>query len=103
VRAGTLGEAVSPSTAEQLQLAKELKRVGVIFYGAWWCSHCFHQKNLFGTEAGQQLPYVECDKNDEGRDRCRQAGVKAFPTWVLGEKRSEGVMSLKELRSWAGL
>jgi len=103
VRAGTLGEAVSPSTAEQLQLAKELKRVGVIFYGAWWCSHCFHQKNLFGPEAGQQLPYVECDKNDEGRDRCRQAGVKAFPTWVLGEKRSEGVMSLKELRSWAGL
>ena len=86
VRAGTLGEAVSPSTAEQLQLAKELKRLGVIFYGAWWCSHCFHQKNLFGTEAGQQLPYVECDKNDEGRDRCRQAGVKAFPTtrgaWV---------------------
>jgi len=103
VRAGTLGEAVSPSTAEQLQLAKELKRVGVIFYGAWWCSHCFPPKNLFGTEAGQQLPYVECDKNDEGRDRCRQAGVKAFPTWVLGEKRSEGVMSLKELRSWAGL
>jgi len=103
LRAGTLGEAVSPSTGEQLQLAKELKRLGAIFYGAWWCSHCFHQKNLFGTEAGQQLPYVECDKNAEGRDRCRQAGVKAFPTWVLGEKRSEGVMSLKELRSWAGL
>jgi hypothetical protein len=46
---------------------------------------------------------VECDKNDEGRDRCRQAVVKAFPTCVLGEKRSEGVMSLKDLRSWAGL
>jgi hypothetical protein len=76
VRAGTLGEAVSPSTGEHLQLAKELKRVGAIFYGAWWCSHCFHQKNLFGTEAGQQLPYVECDKNDEGRDRRARAHAR---------------------------
>ena len=61
------------------------------------------QKNLFGTEAGRELPYVECDTDDAGRERCKKAGIKAFPTWVHGEKRSEGVMSLKELRSWAGL
>jgi glutaredoxin len=103
LRAGNLGEAVSPSTTEQLKLADDLKRIGAILYGAWWCSHCFHQKNLFGTEAGRRLPYVECEKVEEDRQRCREAGVKAFPTWILGEKRSEGVMSLKELRQWAGL
>jgi glutaredoxin len=103
LRAGNLGDAVSPSNQEQLQLAKALKRIGAIFYGAWWCTHCFHQKNLFGTEAGRELPYVECDKTDEGRERCRKAGVKAFPTWILGGKRNEGVMNLKELRSWAEL
>ena len=102
-RAGNLGDAVSPSTAEQLQFAKALKQMGAIFYGAWWCTHCFHQKNLFGTEAGRELPYVECDKEDAGRERCKKAGIKAFPTWTLGEKRKEGVMNLKELRSWAEL
>lgn len=103
LRANNLGDAVSPSTVEQLQFAKALKQMGAIFYGAWWCTHCFHQKNLFGTEAGREIPYVECDKDDAGRERCRKAGIKAFPTWTLGEKRSEGVMKLKELKVWAGL
>jgi glutaredoxin len=96
-------EVVSPSRPDQVRLAEDLQRKGAIVYGAWWCSHCFHQKNLFGTEGARRLPYVECDKTDEGRERCRKAGIRAFPTWVLGEKRSEGVMTLDELRTWAGL
>ncbi len=101
--AGNLGDAVEPSNAEQLNLARQLKQAGVIFYGAWWCGACFHQKNLFGTEAGRELPYVECDKDDAGREQCRQAQIKAFPTWVLGDQRAEGVMTLPQLRNWAGL
>lgn len=102
-RSAPAQEVVSPSRPEQIRLADELQRKGAIFYGAWWCSYCFHQKNLFGTEAAQRLPYVECDKTDEGRERCRKAGIRAFPTWVLGDKRSEGMMTLDELRTWAGL
>ena len=29
-------------------------------YGAFWCSHCFEQKQAFGAEAAHELPYVEC-------------------------------------------
>ncbi|MCP9917850.1 hypothetical protein [Cyanobium sp. ATX 6F1] len=101
--AGSQGiEAVSPSTLSQIALADHLRAKGAIFYGAWWCSHCFHQKNLFGTEAARKLPYLECDKDDQGRQKCVAAKVKAFPTWVLGSERREGVQSLAELSAWSG-
>ena len=103
LRAGSLGDAVEPSTQSQIKLARDLKQAGAIFYGAWWCTHCFHQKNLFGTEGGRELPYVECASDEAGKERCREAGVRAFPTWMLGGKRKEGVMTLEELRAWAGL
>ncbi|MFM7652663.1 MAG: hypothetical protein ACKO5M_07075 [Vulcanococcus sp.] len=98
----SLGEAVSPSTPEQMDLVEHLRLKGAVFYGAWWCPHCFHQKNLFGTEAGQRLPYVECDKDDAGRQRCAAASIRAFPTWDLKGERREGVLTLEELKLWSG-
>ncbi|NDG75354.1 MAG: hypothetical protein EBX49_08500 [Synechococcaceae bacterium WB8_1B_136] len=97
-----VGEAVSPSTPEQLALVEHLRSKGAVFYGAWWCPHCFHQKNLFGTEAGRRLPYVECDKDEAGRQRCLAAKVRAYPSWYLGGERREGVQSLEELKLWSG-
>ena len=41
-------------------LARRLKVAGAKFYGAFWCSHCFDQKQEFGMEAQEDLPYVEC-------------------------------------------
>ncbi|WP_094556311.1 hypothetical protein [Synechococcus sp. 1G10] len=99
---GSLGEAVSPSTPEQKALVEHLRTRGAIFYGAWWCPHCFHQKNLFGTEAGQRLPYVECDKDQAGRERCQAAKIRAFPTWDLGGERREGLLTIEELAVWSG-
>jgi len=98
----SLGEAVSPSTAEQMALVEHLRLKGAVFYGAWWCPHCFHQKSLFGVEAGQRLPYVECDKDDAGRHRCAAASIRAFPTWDLNGERREGMLSLEELKIWSG-
>jgi hypothetical protein len=98
----TLGEALGPSTSDQLQLTEHLRRIGVLFYGAWWCPACFRQKSLFGQQAGERLPYVECDKTEAGRERCRAAGIKAYPTWVHGDKRVEGVQNLEELKRWSG-
>jgi hypothetical protein len=85
-----------------MALVEHLRLKGAVFYGAWWCPHCFHQKNLFGIEAGQRLPYVECDKDDAGRRRCAAAGIRAFPTWDLNGERREGTLSLEELRAWSG-
>jgi hypothetical protein len=98
------GQASKPqaSNAEQLRLADHLKRVGMIFYGAWWCGHCQHQKALFGSPAEERLPYVECDKDDNGRQRCNTAKVRAYPSWDYQGERREGVLSLDELKLWSG-
>jgi hypothetical protein len=99
---GTLGEALSPSTAEQKALVEHLRGIGAVFYGAWWCPACFRQKSLFGKEAGERLPYVECDKEDPGRKRCEAASIRAYPTWDLRGERREGTLSLEELKQWSG-
>ena len=93
----TLGQAIKPSNAAQLALVRRLRERGALYYGAWWCPACFRQKNLFGQEAGNQLPYVECEKTDADRQRCNRVGIKAYPTWVLGDKRVEGILSLDAL------
>lgn len=98
----TLGPAMEPSTAQQVALVDHLRRQGVVFYGAWWCPACFKQKNLFGQQAGNQLPYVECEKTDEQRQRCERAKIEAYPTWVKGSERLEGVQSLQRLGEWTG-
>ena len=98
----SLGEALEHSNAEQLALSDHLRQRNVMFYGAWWCPASFRQKHLFGKEAGNRLPYVECDKEPAGRERCRAAGVQAYPTWVMGRQRVEGVQSVEELKQWSG-
>ena len=47
----------------------------------------------------KDIPYVECDpKGVNARtDLCRQAGVKAFPTWVINGQTREGMMTLDQL------
>ncbi len=97
-----IGEALQHSNDEQKALGEWLRQQGVIFYGAWWCPACFQQKNLFGKEAGNRLPYVECEKEEAGRQKCQAATVRAYPTWVMGSQRLEGVQSLEELKSWSG-
>jgi uncharacterized membrane protein/glutaredoxin len=79
-------------------LARHLREKGAVMYGAYWCPHCAEQKALFG-DAASDVPYVECAKDGiNGRpDLCEKAGVKAFPTWVLGAERREGVQSLAAL------
>jgi hypothetical protein len=97
-----IGEALQASNSDQLSLTEYLRRRGALFYGAWWCPACFRQKHLFGKEAGNRLPYVECDKTDAGRERCKAADIRAYPTWVMGDRRLEGVQSLEELKRWSG-
>ena len=100
--AGSGSSAAEPSASRGKALAEHLKRKGALFYGAWWCPHCVHQKELFGVEAIELLPYVECDKDDAGRQRCEKAEVKAYPTWDLNGERRVGVLSLDELEIWSG-
>jgi hypothetical protein len=42
---------------------------------------------------------VECDPNGRDADsgRCDRIGVRAYPTWTVGGRRFEGVMTLSDL------
>jgi uncharacterized membrane protein/glutaredoxin len=83
-------------------LARHLREQGAVMYGAYWCPHCTEQKALFG-DAVKDIPYVECAKDAvNGRpDLCEKAGVKSFPTWVMGTERREGVQSLSALSTFS--
>ena len=83
-------------------LARHLREQGAVMYGAYWCPRCTEQKALFG-DAAKDIPYVECAKDGvNGRpDLCEKAGVKAFPTWVMGTERREGVQSLSALSAFS--
>jgi uncharacterized membrane protein/glutaredoxin len=83
-------------------LARHLREKGAVMYGAHWCPHCTEQKALFGA-AAKDVPYVECaaDAVNGRPDLCQQAGVKSFPTWVMGTERREGTQSLRALADFS--
>ena len=64
------------------EFAKCIADSGAKFYGAFWCSHCKDQKDLFGDSA-QYLPYVECSTPDGNNQLpvCADEGIKIYPTW----------------------
>lgn len=84
--------------------AKCLDEKGMKFYGAYWCSWCKKQKELF-ADAAQYLPYIECidPETDQISAECTEAGIQGFPTWEFpnGEK-SSGYKSLEELSEASG-
>jgi uncharacterized membrane protein len=84
-------------------LARHLVATGATFYGTYWCRFCAEQKRLFG-QAAAYLPYVECDpRSPRGQPAvCARAGVRAYPTWVIGGQRFEGVIPLADLARLSG-
>ncbi|KAH9295972.1 hypothetical protein KI387_039560, partial [Taxus chinensis] len=76
------------SSPVAISLAKHLHSVGAKLYGAFWCSHCFEQKQMFGAEAAKILDYVECyptgyRKGVKIAKACEVANIRGFPTWVV--------------------
>jgi glutaredoxin-related protein len=54
------------STAQAVELAKEMQQKGITMYGAFWCPHCARQKEIFGKEAWSYINYVECASKGYG-------------------------------------
>jgi hypothetical protein len=98
-------EIKTTSGAAEIALAKHLKQAGVKVYGAYWCPHCYEQKQLFGKQAWKSIASVECAedalKNPQPK-LCRQAGVEGFPTWSIGGKLDAGVKKLSQLAKLTG-
>ena len=94
----------SKSTAKQVKLARHLKASGARMYGAYWCSHCFDQKQAFGADANRFLQYVECAADGYGSERplCRAKGIKGYPTWEINGEFYPGEKDLEELGELSG-
>ncbi|MGH9498809.1 MAG: hypothetical protein ACRD3L_06665 [Terriglobales bacterium] len=84
--------------------AQCLSARGAKMYGAFWCSHCSDQKELFGPSF-QYAPYVECGIKGSRNEAqvCSDAGVKRFPTWIFADGvRVEGERPLDFLGQATG-
>jgi uncharacterized membrane protein/glutaredoxin len=80
-------------------LALHLSQRGAKMYGASWCPHCIEQKEMFGS-AARRLPYVECSTGGQGSRQagaCQSAGIRQYPTWIIGGQRFEEVLTLTRL------
>ena len=72
-----------------------------IFYGTEWCGICGQQKQVLGETFTQysEYFYVDCDEESE---RCAQAGVRAYPTWIINGQQYQGVQSIDALSAAIG-
>lgn len=53
-------EIKTTSGPSEIALAEHLNKIGAKMYAAFWCPHCYDQKQLFGKEATEKLGYIEC-------------------------------------------
>ena len=98
-------EIKSTSTAAEIELAKHLTQTGAKMYSAYWCPHCYEQKQLFGKEAWAQVTNVECAadaKKNAQPEACTKAGIKGFPTWIINGKIDSGTKKLAKLAELTG-
>ncbi len=94
------------SSSAEVALAKHLEAAGAKMYGAFWCSHCHDQKQLFGKEAFSQINYIECADPKAPQQQleiCQKAGIQSYPSWeVNGKLVDPGVKSLETLADLTG-
>jgi glutaredoxin len=80
------------------EFSKCLTAKGVKMYGTDWCKYCQMQKELFGSSF-KYINFVDCDKN---RKECLEAGVNAYPTWIINGKNYVGLQQLVTLSQLSG-
>lgn len=94
------------SSEQSIKLAQHLKKIGSKMYGAYWCPHCSHQKELFGREAWDIIDYVECSSKGYSYNEKEVTRIKdkitGFPTWKIGSNWISGEMSLDRIVALSG-
>ncbi|KAG6382588.1 hypothetical protein SASPL_157740 [Salvia splendens] len=118
-------EITTESSPLAISLAKHLHSTGARLYGAFWCSHCVHQKvvytvtleqkirisdllkvSIFGREATKLLDYVECypdglKAGTKMAEACYGIDLKYFPSWEInGQVQTPLHLSQIFLPSW---
>ena len=100
-----LGWEITTTSGEaEMALASYLTSIGAKKYGAFWCPHCYDQKQLFGKQAFSEVDYIECAQ--EGKNPqpqvCINAGVQSYPTWEIKGEQYSGTQTLERLADLSG-
>ena len=93
-----------PMPQPQLGFTECLKSQGAVLYGAYWDSSTKKQKELFGADAAN-VNYIECGIQGDYRaqaDICQQAGIQAYPTWIIGNDKYVGIQEVAQLATLTG-
>ncbi|MEZ5283965.1 MAG: vitamin K epoxide reductase family protein [Vicinamibacterales bacterium] len=102
---GIIGKPPAEEDPMLRALAIHLADAGAKMYGAEWCPHCQDQKAMFGA-AARRLPYIECSlgprQGSPQSATCRNANITTYPTWEIGGKRYEEVLSPIRLAELTG-
>jgi uncharacterized membrane protein len=87
------------SSTRAVALAEKLQGLDAKMYGAYWCSHCIDQKELFGKQAFSKIQYVECSKDGVNSNfpLCKANDVPGYPSWQIQGKLYPGEQELDEL------
>lgn len=94
----------SSPKADYSEFAKCLTVKDVKMYGAYWCSSCAEQKELFG-DSFKYVDYVECAVRGSSvqAGTCKEIDIHGYPTWVFADgSRAEGLLPLVALSSRSG-
>ncbi|ACK66926.1 Vitamin K epoxide reductase [Rippkaea orientalis PCC 8801] len=97
-------EVTMTSGEAEIALAKHLTAIGAKMYAAFWCPHCFEQKQLFGKEAAKEITVIECDpsgKNPQPQ-ACAAAGIQSYPTWEIKGQVLRGTQLPRKLAEISG-
>ena len=100
-------EGVSPvikntSGPAEMALAQHLTDIGAKMYGAYWSPYCHQQKELFGKEAAQVIPYIECGDDFQTAFCQSILEPRGFPTWEIHGTFLAGLQSLETLANESG-
>ena len=87
------------SSERALILSRNLEALDAKMYGAYWCSHCYDQKEVLGKEAFSKVKYIECSKEgvNSQANLCKEKKVPGYPTWEIQGELYPGQRELDEL------
>mmetsp|Transcript_12352 Transcript_12352/g.23149 ORF Transcript_12352/g.23149 Transcript_12352/m.23149 type:complete len:408 (+) Transcript_12352:76-1299(+) len=87
------------SSERALKVGRDLKSLDAKMFGAYWCSHCYEQKQRLGKEAYMNIQYVECSKEgiNSKSSLCKEKNIPGYPTWEINGILYPGDMYLDEL------
>jgi len=103
VVAGCTSSSVPKGTYDAF--AQCLTDKGAKMYGAYWCTHCKDQKEMF-ADSVSKITYIECAQPGDPNSvtqQCKEAGVEGYPTWIFADgSKLTGTQALSALAEKTG-